>query len=83
MANITGWGRGTWGEGAWNEAIPVEPTGQGATSALGTPTVVAKANVTVTGLGMTTGVGAVTVGAKATASPSGQQDYVDGFIGSG
>jgi hypothetical protein len=55
MANINGWGRGTWGEGAWNEVLPVEPTGQGITSGLGAPSVVAKANTTVAGLGITSG----------------------------
>jgi len=46
MANITGWGRGTWGEGPWSEPIPVTLTGVAATSALGTVSVVAKANIT-------------------------------------
>jgi hypothetical protein len=47
MANINGWGRGTWDEGAWGEALPVTLTGLAATSALGTLTLDAEANVTV------------------------------------
>jgi hypothetical protein len=47
MANINGWGRGTWDEGAWGEALPVTLTGLAATSALGTLTFDAEANVTV------------------------------------
>jgi hypothetical protein len=50
MANITGWGRGTWDEGAFGEPIPVTLTGLAATSALGTLTVDAEANVTLTSL---------------------------------
>jgi hypothetical protein len=46
MANITGWGRGTWDEGAFGEPIPVTLTGLAATSAVGTLTFDAEANVT-------------------------------------
>jgi hypothetical protein len=47
MANITGWGRGTWDEGAFGEPIPVTLTGLAATSAVGTLTFDAEANVAV------------------------------------
>ena len=61
MANITGWGRGTWGEGAWGEPVPVTLTGLAATSALGTISVVAKANVIPTGQSATGSVSGVGV----------------------
>ena len=51
MANINGWGRGTWDEGSWGTALPVEISApSAATSALGTVSTVAKANVAVTGV---------------------------------
>jgi hypothetical protein len=46
MAIISGWGRGTWDEGAFGEPIPVTLTGLAATSAVGTLTFDAEANVT-------------------------------------
>ena len=46
MANLTGWGRGTWDESAFGEPIPVTLTGLAATSAVGTLTFDAEANVT-------------------------------------
>ncbi len=49
MAAITGWGRGTWGQAEWGNPLPVEVTGVAGTSALGSETVVAEANVTLTG----------------------------------
>ena len=54
MAIINGWGRGTWNEGAWGTALPVELSTVGViTSALGTVTVDAEANVTPTTLAIT------------------------------
>jgi len=49
MANVTGWGRGTWGQLTWGEPLPVEVTGVAGTTALGSETVSAAANVAVTG----------------------------------
>ena len=47
MANINGWGRGSWGEGAWGSVLPVNLSSVGViTSAVGSVSVVAKANVT-------------------------------------
>ena len=71
MANITGWGRGTWGEGAWGEPVPVTLTGLAATSALGTVSVVAKANVTPSSQVGTSAVGTLTFDCEANVSPSG------------
>ena len=60
MANINGWGRGTWDEGAWGEALSVTLTAPSAgTSALGTATTDAEANVTLTGLSVTSTNGGV------------------------
>ena len=68
MANITGWGRGTWGQLTWGEPLPVILTApSAATSALGTVSVVAKANVTPTGQSATGGVSGVGVNAQAVA----------------
>ena len=68
MANITGWGRGTWGQGPWSEPIPVEISGLAGTSALGTITVDAEANVSVTGQSATSAVAGVGVNAQAVAT---------------
>ena len=68
MANITGWGRGTWGEGTWGEPIPVSLSGLAATSALGTISVVAKANVTPSSQVGTTAVGTPTFDCEANRS---------------
>ena len=68
MANINGWGRGTWGEGSWGTALPVEISApSAATSALGTVSTIAKANVTPTGQAATGGVSGVGVNAQAVA----------------
>ena len=60
MANITGWGRGTWGSNTWGEPNPVTLTGLAATSAVGSVTIVAKANVIPTGQSATGSVGTPT-----------------------
>jgi len=67
MAIINGWGRGTWGEGAWSTALPVELTGQEATGAVGSVTVVGLANVSPTGQEATGAVNGVGVNAQAVA----------------
>ena len=68
MANINGWGRGTWGQLTFGEPLPVIlPSPSGLTSALGTPTVDAEANVTPASLVGTTGAPAAGVNAQAIA----------------
>ena len=71
MANITGWGRGTWGSDTWGEPNPVTLTGLAATSALGTATVDAEANITPASLVGTTGAPVAGVNAQAIASIQG------------
>ena len=64
----TGDESGTWGEGSWGTALPVEISApNAATSALGTVSTVAKANVTPTGQSATGGVSGVGVNAQAVA----------------
>jgi hypothetical protein len=66
MANITGWGRGTWGQLTWGEPLPVTLTApSAATSAVGSLTVDAEANVTPASLVGTTGTPAAGVNAQA------------------
>lgn len=68
MANINGWGRGTWGQLTWGEPLPVTLTApSAATSALGTISVVAKANITPTGQSATGGISGVGVNGDAVA----------------
>ncbi len=70
MADVTvvfqGWNSSNqgWGDGGWGEDVPLA---QG-TSALGSVTVTADANVSVTGLVGTSGLGSVTVTADANLS---------------
>ena len=62
MANITGWGRGTWGQLTWGEPIPVTLTAPSAgTSALGTISIDAVANVTVSTLVGTSALGSISL----------------------
>ena len=61
MAFVSGWGRSTWGSGTWGEASAVTLTGLGATTALGTISVTADANVAETGVAATGAVGSQTV----------------------
>ena len=35
MTSVAGWGRGTWGSGAWGQPLPIEVTGNVATSSVG------------------------------------------------
>ena len=72
MANINGWGRGTWVQLTFGEPLPVTLTAPGAgTSALGTITVDAEANVTPASLVGTTGAPVAGVNAQAIASVAG------------
>ena len=57
MANITGWGRSTWNSGTWGEPVPIELTGLAGTTALGSLTITADANVAETGVYGTGSVG--------------------------
>ena len=64
MAIINGWGRGAWEEGAWGTALPFTLTApSAATSALGTVTVDAEANVTLSGQSVTAVNGGVAIDA--------------------
>ena len=65
----TGWGRAGWGEGPWGQpaAVPISFTisGVAATSALGSVSVDAEANVIPTGVAATGGVGSLSFIGKA------------------
>lgn len=71
MAVIAGWGRGTWSQGTWGEPLPVVVTGEAATGATGSVTVVAVANVPETGLSASSAVGSVSIDAVANTSVTG------------
>ena len=57
MASIQGWGRQTWNSGAWNTFAPVDATGNGLTSSLGSLSLTGDCNITLTGIGTTSTVG--------------------------
>ena len=57
MASLQGWGRQTWNSGAWNTFAPVDATGNGLTSSLGSLTLTGDCNITLTGIGTTCTVG--------------------------
>ena len=57
MASIQGWGRQTWNSGAWNTFAPVDATGNGLTSSLGSLTLTGDCNITLTGIGVTSALG--------------------------
>ena len=57
MATVQGWGRQTWNSGAWNTFAPVDATGNGLTSSLGSLTLTGDCNITLTGIGTTSTVG--------------------------
>ena len=40
MASLQGWGRQTWNSGAWDTFAPVNATGNGLTSSVGTVSLV-------------------------------------------
>ena len=72
MATLTGWGRGTWGEGAWGTSLPVTLSTAGViTSAVGSVTIVAEANVTPVSPAITSAVGAPQVVAGAVVQVTG------------
>ena len=58
MASVQGWGRQTWNSGAWNTFAPVDATGNGLTSSLGSLTLTGDCNITLTGIGTTSTTGA-------------------------
>ena len=71
MATVQGWGRQTWNSGAWNTFAPVDATGNGLTSSLGSLTLTGDCNITLTGLGTTSTLGTAVGTGVAVASPSG------------
>lgn len=75
MASSTtyiGWGSTAWGQGSWGtDLIVVSVDGVEATTAVGTVSVVADANVFPTGVEATGATGTVTVSGAATVQPSG------------
>ncbi len=71
MASVQGWGRQTWNSGAWNTFAPVDATGNGLTSSLGSLTLTGDCNITLTGLGTTSTLGTAVGTGVAVASPSG------------
>jgi hypothetical protein len=60
MASIQGWGRQTWNSGAWNTFAPVEATGNGLTSTVGTVSLVTTNIFGVTGNQLTSSIGDAT-----------------------
>ena len=78
MASITGWGRGAWSSDTWGEPNPVTLTGVAATSAVGSVTIVAKANVIPSSLVGTSGAPVAGVNAQAIASIQGAIGTVGG-----
>jgi len=71
MASLQGWGRQTWNSGAWNTFAPVDATGNGLTSSLGSLTLTGDCNITLTGTGTTSTVGTVVATGVAVADPAG------------
>ena len=60
MASLQGWGRQTWNSGAWNLQAPVDATGNGLTSTVGTVSLITTNVFGVTGIGLTTAIGDAT-----------------------
>ena len=60
MASIQGWGRETWNSGAWNQQAPVEASGNGLTSTVGTVSLVTTNIFEVTGNQLTSSIGDAT-----------------------
>jgi len=60
MASIQGWGRETWNSGAWNQQAPVEASGEGLTSTVGTVSLVTTNIFEVTGNQLTSSIGDAT-----------------------
>jgi len=57
MASLQGWGRQTWNSGAWDTFAPVNATGNGLTSSVGTVSLVTTNVFGVTGLSITSTIG--------------------------
>jgi|9_EtaG_2_1085328.scaffolds.fasta_scaffold01011_15 hypothetical protein len=57
MASIQGWGRQTWSSGAWNTFAPVEASGNGLTSSVGTLSTITTNIFGVTGNQLTSSIG--------------------------
>ena len=60
MATIQGWGRQTWNSGAWNTFAPVEATGNGLTSSVGSVSTITTNIFAVTGIQLTSSIGDAT-----------------------
>ena len=73
MASVQGWGRQTWNSGAWNTFAPVDATGNGLTSSLGSLTLTGDCNITLTGLGTTSTLGTAVGTGGQTLTAGGQQ----------
>ena len=57
MASLQGWGRQTWNSGAWDTFAPVNATGNGLSSSVGTVSLVTTNVFRVTGLSITSDIG--------------------------
>ena len=57
MASLQGWGRQTWNSGAWDTFAPVNATGNGLSSSVGTVSLVTTNVFGVTGLSITSTIG--------------------------
>ena len=57
MASLQGWGRQTWNSGAWDTFAPVDATGNGLSSSVGTVSLVTTNVFGVTGLSITSTIG--------------------------
>ena len=73
MASVQGWGRQTWNSGAWNTFAPVDATGNGLTSSLGSLTLTGDCNITLTGIGVTSALGTAVGTGGQTLTAAGQQ----------
>ena len=76
MASLQGWGRQTWNSGAWDTFAPVDSTGNGLSSALGSLTLTGDCNITLTGIGTTSSTGTAVGTGVAEVSASGT--YAEG-----
>jgi len=57
MASLQGWGRQTWNSGAWDTFAPVDATGNGLSSSVGTVSLVTTNVFGVTGIQITSSIG--------------------------
>ena len=60
MASLQGWGRQTWNSGAWNSFAPVEATGNGLSSSVGSVSLTTTNIFGVTGINIASSVGDAT-----------------------